>query len=113
LKLNRKNKEGAGMELTVNHLDDKAVIVLEKKNVLGNEGAEFQNTILDLIDDGNNSIEVDLSHVEYITSWGIGMLVHAHTTCVNKEIDFHLAKVHEKIMSILKKVKLDSIFNIR
>jgi anti-sigma B factor antagonist len=101
------------MDLIINRLEDKSVIVLEKKNILGTEGAEFQNTILDLIEEGNKSIEIDLSHVKYITSWGIGMLVHAHTTCLNKEIDFHLSDVDEKIMDILKKVKLDTIFKIQ
>ncbi len=101
------------MELTINQLEDKSVIVLKKKNILGTEGVDFQNKIIDLIENGNDSIEIDLSQVEYITSWGIGMLVHAHTTCVNRNVDFHLANVHDKIMSILKKVKLDCIFNIQ
>jgi anti-anti-sigma factor len=101
------------MELSVNRLEDKAVITLEKKNVLGTEGAYFQNKILDLIEEGNKTIEIDLSHVEYITSWGIGMLVHAHITCLNKDIEYHLAGVHDKIMTILKKVRLDTIFNIQ
>jgi len=101
------------MDFKVNQLENKSVIVLEKKNILGTEGADFQNTILDLIEEGSKSIGIDLSQVEYITSWGIGMLVHAHTTCMNKEIDFHLSNVSEKIMSILKKVKLDCIFSIQ
>lgn len=101
------------MEFKVSQVGDMSVIVLEKKNILGTEGAEFQNQILDLIDKGHKSIEIDLSHVEYVTSWGIGMLVHAHTTCMNKEIDYHLAGVDDKVMGILKKVKLDCIFNIQ
>ena len=101
------------MDLIVNKLEDKSVIVIQKKNILGTEGVEFQNTILDFIDEGSKTIAIDLTQVEYITSWGIGMLIHAHTTCLNKNIEFYLSGVHEKIMSILKKVKLDTIFNIQ
>lgn len=101
------------MDITVNDQQNFSVIKLNKKSVLGNEGAEFQNTLLNTLEKGVNEIVVDLSMVEYITSWGIGMLVHSFTTCTNRNISFSLTGVSDHVNSILSKVKLHKIFDIR
>ena len=101
------------MELHVERKENEAVIVLKKANIIGTEAVEIQNTVLDLIQQGNKTIVVDLSKVDYITSWGVGILIYAHTTCHNKNIEFFLNGVSEKVMDILKKVKLDKIFAIK
>jgi anti-anti-sigma factor len=56
---------------------------------------------------------VDLSKVDYITSYGIGMLIYAHTTCTKREINFYVVGVNEKVLEILKMVHLDKIFKIQ
>jgi anti-sigma B factor antagonist len=101
------------MEINISDRADCTVIKFNKNSVLGTEGAEFQNSILDTLDKGVNSIVIDMSMVEYITSWGIGMLVHAFTTTTNRNSQFSLAGVTKKVYEILSKVKLDTIFHIR
>jgi anti-anti-sigma factor len=90
-----------------------SVIVPDKNRLLGIEAAEIQNTLLDLIDNGSNTIAVDLSPVNYLTSWGIGILIHAFTSCTNRKIPFYLFGVNDRVMDILRKVKLDNVFDIR
>lgn len=101
------------MEVHIEKRQDKSVIVLDKNKILGTEAAEIQNTLMDLIQHGNKNISVDLSKVDYITSWGIGILIHAHTSCLNRNIDFQLTGVNADVLKILKKVKLDTIFSIQ
>lgn len=100
------------MELIVKNQADRTVVKFNKSSVLGTEGAEFQNLILDELDKGIKNIVVDMSLVEYITSWGIGMLVHAFTTSTNRNSQFSLSGVSGKVSEILSKVKLDTIFHI-
>ncbi|MBK7631157.1 MAG: STAS domain-containing protein [Ignavibacteriales bacterium] len=100
------------MNLDVKDQKDFTVIKFNKNSVLGTEGAEFQNSILDTLDKGVNSIIIDMSMVEYITSWGIGMLVHAFTTATNRNSQLSLSGVTKKVHEILSKVKLDTIFHI-
>jgi anti-sigma B factor antagonist len=90
-----------------------SVIIPDKNKLLGIEAAEIQNTLLDLIEKGNRTIAVDLSGVDYLTSWGIGILIHASVTCTNRDISFFLFGVNEKVMNILRKVKLDTVLDIR
>lgn len=101
------------MEIDVNNSKDYTVIKFNKDKLLGTEAAEFQNTVLDALEKGVKSIVVDLSTVHYVTSWGIGMLVHAFTTSTNRNAKFVLSGVSNRVHEILSKVKLDSIFTFR
>jgi anti-sigma B factor antagonist len=100
------------MEINVKDKDDCTIFKFNKNSVLGTEGAEFQNLILDKLDSGIKKIVIDMSMVEYITSWGIGMLVHAFTTATNRNSQFSLSGVTIKVHEILSKVKLDTILPI-
>jgi len=100
------------MEINISDREDCTVIKFNKNSVLGTEGVVFQDSILNTLDKGVKSIIVDMTIVEYITSWGIGMLVHAFTTTTNRNSQFTLAGVSTKVREILSKVKLDTIFHI-
>ena len=100
------------MEINVSDRPDCTIIKFNKNSVLGTEGVEFQDSILNTLDKGVNSIVIDMSMVDYITSWGIGMLVHAFTTTTNRNSKFSLSGVSQKVHEILSKVKLDTIFKI-
>jgi len=100
------------MEININDHLDCTIIKFNKNSVLGTEGAEFQSSILDTLDKGVNCVVIDMSMVEYITSWGIGMLVHAFTTTINRNSKFSLSGVTKKVHEIFSKVKLDAIFPI-
>jgi len=101
------------MEISINDQGNSTLIKFNKKQLLGTEGVEFQDSVLNTLDKGANSIVIDLSTVEYVTSWAIGMLVHAFTTTTNRNANFELIGVTNKVKEILSKVKLDTIFPMR
>lgn len=101
------------MDFNIEQQGLRAIITLNKSRVLGTESVELQNSILDLIQKGSKEIEIDLSLVKQITSWGIGMLIHALTTCTNREIGLSLTGVTENVFAVIEKVKLHTIFNIQ
>lgn len=101
------------MEVRAEHQDGKSVIIIDKDKLLGVEAAEIQDSILTAIDKGSKSIEIDLSTINYVTSWGIGILVHSFTTCTNREVQFALVGVSDKVLNTLTKVKLHTVFDIR
>lgn len=101
------------MEVNISDREDFTIIKFNKSKLLGTEAVEFQDSVLDTLDKGINSIVVDLSAVEYVTSWAIGMLVHAFTTSSNRNAQFSLVGVTQRVKEILSKVKLDKIFLIR
>jgi anti-anti-sigma factor len=100
------------MEISAKHSQDKSIITIDKRNLIGVEGETFQNLIQASIDKGSKTIYVDLSKVEYISSWGIGLLVHAYTSCQNKNVTFNIENINEQVMNVLSQLKLTEIFNI-
>ena len=101
------------MEIQVEQQQDKAIITLDQNIIIGSDAAKIQNAVLDSIQNGSKTIVVNLSRLDYITSWGIGSLIHALTTCTNRNTQFYLTGVNDKVAEILKKVKLDKIFNLK
>jgi anti-sigma B factor antagonist len=108
-----KNLKEFEMDFHIEKQQDKSVIVFETSKIMGTEAEGIQNAVLDLIEQGSKNIAVDLTNVDYITSYGIGMLIYAHTTCTKKEINFYAVGVNEKVMELLKLVHLDKIFKIQ
>ncbi|HMN49360.1 MAG TPA: STAS domain-containing protein [Ignavibacteriaceae bacterium] len=101
------------MEIEINERNDSTIIKFNKDKLLGTEAAEFQNSVIEILEKGVKSIVIDLSSVIYLTSWAIGMLVHAFTTATNRGAQLSLSGVTQRVRDILSKVKLDKIFSIQ
>ncbi len=100
------------MEIHAEHNKDNSVIIVDKNKLIGIESETFQNLVQDSIDKGSKNVSIDLSKVEYVSSWGVGLLVHAYTTCHNKNVDYSLKGVNPHVMNVLSQLKLTDVFNI-
>jgi len=100
------------MGLHVKHNQDKSIIIIDQNKLIGSEAETFHNLVQESIDKGAKNISVDLSGVVFMSSWGIGLLVHAYTTCSKKNISFNLRGVNDQIMNLLNQIKLTELFNI-
>ena len=98
------------MDVKINETENGVVISLEGKMMLGYEANDFHEAIENAIDRDKKKIVVDLSNVQFISSWGIGILMYGYTTTTNKGGEFKLAALSEKINEILIKTKLDKVF---
>jgi anti-anti-sigma factor len=101
------------MEFHIEQQQDKSVIIIDKSNIVGPEAGGIQNAVLDLIEKDAKTIVLDFSKVEYISSYGIGMLMYAHTTCTKRNIEFQVVGVSKKVLEILKVVHLDEFLKIQ
>jgi len=100
------------MDFNTKHFENKSVIVVEKNKLIGTEGQTFQDQIQSSIDNGSNEITIDIAKVEFLSSWGIGMLVHAYTTCRNRNINFQISNVNKNVLGVLNQLKMTQLFNI-
>jgi anti-sigma B factor antagonist len=100
------------MRLSSNIEDKYSVIKFEVDQVLGYEAKEFQDAILDSLDKNVSAIIVDLSSVKFISSWGIGMLIHGLATTKNRGGDYKLFGLADNVMDVFKKVKIDTVLSI-
>jgi anti-anti-sigma factor len=99
------------MDVKINETENGIVITLEGEMMLGYEANDFHDAIENAIDNNKKIIVIDLSNVQYISSWGIGILMYGYTTTTNLGGEFKLAAVSEKIIKILSKTKLDEVFD--
>ncbi|HSR17417.1 MAG TPA: STAS domain-containing protein, partial [Ignavibacteriaceae bacterium] len=68
------------MKLSSNIEDKYSIIRFDVDQVLGYDAQEFQDAVLNSLEQKVNCIIVDLSSVKFISSWGIGMLIHGLAT---------------------------------
>lgn len=88
-----------------------AVVIALKGNVMGGEDTKnFNEYLHNLIDKGMKHVVVDLSGVKFMNSSGLGMLIGALTTVKKADGQFKLARVTDKIESLLIITKLITIF---
>jgi len=100
------------MSVTIKNVGSTTVIGIVGKMMLGYEANDFHEAIRNAIDYDKKKIVVDLSNVQFISSWGIGILIHGYTTTVNKKGKFILAAIPDKVSDVFRKIKLDSVFEM-
>jgi len=88
---------------------DTSVLIFDSENILGVEANEFQEAVHSALEDNKNKIIIDLSKVSFISSWGIGILIHGYTTTMNKQKKYYLAAVSQDVFKSLRATKLDTI----
>ena len=98
------------MKVTINEMENATVIKLEGELKLGSEATDFQEGIYNSIDKNKKNVIVDLSALKFISSWGIGMLIHGYTTAQNRDVSFKLVSVPEAINETFRKIKIENIF---
>jgi anti-sigma B factor antagonist len=98
------------MQVQTKELDDAVIISLTGKMMLGYEAQDFHEAISGSLEKNKKKIVVDLSNLEFISSWGIGILIHGYTTVTNQQGSFALAAVPDIVSYALEKTKLDTIF---
>lgn len=100
------------MKVSTNIKDKFAIIKFEIDQVLGYEGREFQDTLLSSLEKKINFVVIDLSNVKFISSWGIGMLMHGLATTVNRGGKFKIACLADNVLDVFKKVKIDTVLDL-
>jgi len=98
------------MQFDVAQHGDVVVISLSGDVMGGPDGSTLHNKLHDLRSAGSHSVVVDLDGVRFMNSSGLGMLIGALTTMRNADGDLRLARVGERVLSLLMITKLVSVF---
>lgn len=87
------------------------VIELKGKIMGGPDAAVFRDELKSHLDAGVKRVIVDLGKVDWMNSSGLGILIGGLTTVKNEEGEMKLARVTEKIKSLLMITKLVQVFD--
>ena len=98
------------MTFDVADRDGVAVLALSGDLMGGPDGAALHDQLQQLKANGRRQVVVDLDGVRLMNSSGLGMLIGALTTMRNAGGDLRLARVAERVQSLLMITKLAAIF---
>jgi len=88
-----------------------AVLTLSGKMMGGPETQAVHDHIKGLISDGITNVVIDLGDVKWMNSSGMGILMASMTTLKNAEGKLALARVTEKVESLLIITQLIKVFS--
>ena len=87
-----------------------AVIEFTGKVTLGQGAAFLRESITQTLADGYRNILLDLEHVTYIDSAGLGELVNCSKIARRQGADIRLVNLQKKINDLLQITKLTTLF---
>jgi len=93
--------------------DDSDVLVIRADGGLNARTAEgFVEELEQLVDSGLRKIIVDCSELNYISSFGLGVLVRLHGRLAHHGGNVKIASVKGVIVEVMRLTKLDNLFEI-
>jgi len=92
-------------------VQDVVVITIKGKMMGGTETDEVHEKVKQLLDQDHKKLVIDLSHVKWMNSKGLGMLMACFTSSQNAGAHLKIAGAVEKVNSLLIMTKLLSIFD--
>lgn len=92
--------------------EENGVVILEPKGKImgGPDATILHDQLHDLIAHDKKKVIIDLSKVEWMNSTGLGILISGLTTLRNNGGELKLARVTDKIESLLTITKLITVF---
>jgi anti-sigma B factor antagonist len=98
------------VKLKIRKTDSVAILDLSGKLMGGPDADIFKDTIKQLVEEGYKNVIVNLQHVPWVNSTGLGILIAGYTTLKREGGALKLIHVTERIDSILMITKLGTIF---
>ena len=98
------------MEFYYHELDNSVLILAADGGINADNAGQFVTDLEKLVDAGIRKIIIDCSNLEYISSYGIGVLMRLHKRLAGHGGDVKFAGVHSGVVRILQIARLDSLF---
>ncbi len=100
------------MKFYYSDVDDDILIVNADGGLNSENADQFVNELGALIEGGQTKIVVDCSRLDYISSYGLGVLVRLHSKLAKRGGNVKLACVKGVIQKVLTLTRLNSLFEI-
>ena len=98
------------LEITQREANGIYILSLSGRLVLGPESSGFRTTVENLLSSGNARLVVNLEHVNYVDSAGLGALIEAHRATKAKGGHLKLSSLGPRFKQALQTVRLMDMF---
>ncbi len=95
------------------HETDRDVLILTADGGLNSDTAEqFITQLEQLIAGGIRKVIVDCSKLDFVSSYGVALLMRLHRRLAKQGGDVKLASIHSNVVSLLRLLRLEQVFQI-
>jgi anti-sigma B factor antagonist len=101
------------MTITTREVSHVTIVDINGRITLGDETGRLRDTVRELIAAGKKKIILNLAHVDFIDSSGVGELVSGFTAVRNAGGELKLLKLTKKVQDILNVTKLYTVFDVK
>jgi len=100
------------LKMTDREVDGASVVALDGRIVMGAEGRALHEKLENLISGGKKRIVLNMNHIEYVDSSGLGTLVSAHLSAKNHGASLKLSNLGRKFLEVLELTRLATVFEV-
>jgi anti-sigma B factor antagonist len=100
------------MKVNVRQRDGVTILDLKGKITIGVGDVALRNAVQEAINSGATRLIINLKDVTTIDSSGVGELVSAYTTAMNRGAKLHLQNLPAKVTDILQITQLITVFDV-
>ena len=99
-------------KMTNHEVDGISVVTLYGRIVFGEGNNALREKLKSLIAAGKKKIVLDMKHIDYIDSSGLGTLVAAHLSANTQGAAMRLCNLNSKFREVLLLTKLAAVFQV-
>jgi anti-sigma B factor antagonist len=100
------------MNLNLEKINDINVLTIQEERIDAHNSGELKEYLLQMIEGGENQIIVQLEHVRFIDSSGLGALLSGNKHIIAKSGKLALANIQKQVLSMFELTRLNRVFEI-
>lgn len=100
------------MKLNLEKINGHSVLTIHEERIDAHNSGELKEYLLQMIERGENKIVVQLEHVRFIDSSGLGALLSGNKNIIAKSGKFALSNIQQQVMSMFELTRLNRVFEI-
>ncbi|MGZ5006968.1 MAG: STAS domain-containing protein [Methylobacter sp.] len=100
------------MNLSLEKINGYTVVFIKEQRVDAHNSGELKEAILHLIEQGEVKIIVQLEHVRFIDSSGLGALLSGYKNAATRSGKLALANMQQQVLSMFELTRLNRVFEI-
>jgi len=100
------------MNLNLEKINGFDILTVQDQRIDAHNSAELKEYLSQLIERGETQIIVQLEHVRFIDSSGLGALLSGHKQLASKAGKFALSNIQPQVLSMFELTRLNRVFDI-
>lgn len=100
------------MNLNLEKINGYSVLFIQDERIDAHNSSKLKEYLLQMIESGENQIIIQLGHVRFIDSSGLGALLSGNKHIIAKSGRLALVNIQKQVLSMFELTRLNRVFEI-